>query len=1616
TDPGSQDSDDDGIADVEELPPFGGWQLPYAPDKSTRVWSDPLDPDDDGDGLSDLFERTQVTCPTCQPWADKTNPAVFNPNVWNLSPVALYVDDSSVDGYVRPGATVVYTSTTVNNLSGGQDLIGNLSVDVPAGFSAEGTEITVDVNSGETESLVTTLTVDATTSVTGSMASTMQLTDFDSTVWSWDAPLTSKLTGADAVQAIAAVALTGWSDPVLQVAREIGAGGLPQMVARVTSVAGDVRQSVTLATSTSSALTMTEPDIACTDEGACMVVWAQTDVDQTSTLWISLMPGRLPATAATRQVWKASGTSIQTPTVATNDEDFMLTWATEAAGTATLWSLPLDSTGGPKYVYPDEEPSAVVDPVNFRSGTGLSSPQSNWNGTSYGAVWVENGSIMRADLNVETGEAAAPKTIHAGQGWPQSEGLSRAPETVHDPVSLQSLLLYRGADNHFYAGQLNAADAFTLLALDTTNDFSTAGVQTALCADPKNGGWVAAWALPGDGIVNYQAVGPDGTLRGERQQVSQPATSGLALACSTARPVVDLDFEEAEGATSFTDASGFGNDATCVAGTCPVAGVQGRFGRAVHFNGAGEYLQVPNDPAFNFTRDQDFTVSFWVLADGQQQDTNSADVSIVSKWENDPVGYPFVVRYLHATGQVHAARYDGVNSAGVQSTQGINDSQFHHVVFVKNGATLALYIDGEQSGATVTDNTTGDTTNTFPLFIGSRGGQSNFFTGTVDRLQIFPRALSIQEIGGIYDAAAAIYDLDEPAGSQTFVDGSGNELTGLCTKDSTGDTCPAMGSPGVAYTAATFDGVDDAITVAPIKRVVNSYTYDFEDGVGPEWSADPNNLTIALNFQEAAGATLFADFSGGGHNAVCASSTCPTAGVTGHVGLAVQFNGTSEYLTIPNDSAFNFAAGQNFTVAFWVKTAVQQDTARTDNSIVEKWSNDGGSYPFVVRYVPATGKVYAARFDGTHQPVVTSAKSINDGQFHHVAFVKAGGTLTLYIDGVQSGNAVTDTATGTTTNAYPLYLGMRGGSAESGGTNHFAGTLDQLRIFAQALDAAQINQVALGTVNRLAPNGPGETYWTGGGDYWLGDFDNERVSLTLTDLPAHDTVKVRFNLITPIGFSDGWEGNMTAEGRGPDRWEWGYGSTAILNTSFAVPDSSQCDSEDPSCWGFTQAYPGAYVAQVADGLEIGVPVQPQFFYQDVANFAGTAVGDNPQFGWTSVLYQSAAKVYENPNYAGASQIFDPFVGTTSLNAQWPSWVSSMRIWPAQHGAQAGSIASSVTASALDGPIYAIANTISDHTADAIAVYFQGQTATTDPGGPEIWALDNVQVTLERDETSIPLNNQSFTLAAWAKRSATGNWDPIITQGANGTDQHLYFGFRGDQPNLFTCAFSKVGDALDSPQSYTDLDWHHWVCTYEVTTNTRILYRDGVEIARDTAAGSHSGLGITYIGRNGSAETFHGQIDEIGVWRQPLAAADVAALYNKVKAEDQSVMVGTLFAADASTTVAGSEVVLRETATNVGAVKQTTARTLTVDPDKPTVCPDANQCPLNGQYVQNRGTLIVAGTAQDPTSYVDQVEVDNGGWQALAGTGAWSYAWDISALADGEHALAVRAYDAVGNVS
>jgi hypothetical protein len=172
--------------------------------------------------------------------------------------------------------------------------------------------------------------------------------------------------------------------------------------------------------------------------------------------------------------------------------------------------------------------------------------------------------------------------------------------------------------------------------------------------------------------------------------------------------------------------------------------------------------------------------------------------------------------------------------------------------------------------------------------------------------------------------------------------------------------------------------------------------------------------------------------------------------------VALNFDGVDDNVAIPS-TVGNFATNDNFTVTTWIKipSANQPSTLNADNDILEKWSTVGG-YPFVIRYLNHTAsigdrfKINVGRWDGTNNPNMFSTITLNDDTWHHIAFVKNGTTLTLYIDGVEN-NTMTDNTTGTTTNSSPLYVGSRGNN-----TNYFKGEIDEVRIWNIGKNATQI--------------------------------------------------------------------------------------------------------------------------------------------------------------------------------------------------------------------------------------------------------------------------------------------------------------------------------------------------------------------------------------------------------------------------------------------------------------------------------------------------------------------------------------------------------------------------------
>ncbi|MFW9895740.1 MAG: DUF2341 domain-containing protein, partial [Candidatus Thorarchaeota archaeon] len=146
-------------------------------------------------------------------------------------------------------------------------------------------------------------------------------------------------------------------------------------------------------------------------------------------------------------------------------------------------------------------------------------------------------------------------------------------------------------------------------------------------------------------------------------------------------------------------------------------------------------------------------------------------------------------------------------------------------------------------------------------------------------------------------------------------------------------------------------------------------------------------------------------------------------------------------------------------------------------------------------------------------------------------------------------------------------------------------------------------------------------------------------------------------------------------------------------------------------------------------------------------------------------------------------------------------------------------------------------------------------------------------------SSINIASSTFSVSAWAKRGSSISADIIFQQGTSGQNTGFHAGFRSS--GFFTLAF--WNDDLDTSQSYTDTNWHYWTCTYDALTNARKIYRDGVNIASDTATDHFLGSGTFYLGWDGMVnEGFDGQLDEARLLNVALSSDWIITTYNNQK--------------------------------------------------------------------------------------------------------------------------------------
>jgi hypothetical protein len=202
-------------------------------------------------------------------------------------------------------------------------------------------------------------------------------------------------------------------------------------------------------------------------------------------------------------------------------------------------------------------------------------------------------------------------------------------------------------------------------------------------------------------------------------------------------------------------------------------------------------------------------------------------------------------------------------------------------------------------------------------------------------------------------------------------------------------------------------------------------------------------VSLLLKMNGANGSTAFTD-SSLYNNTVTANGNAQISTAQSRFdGASAYFDGSGDFLSFPNNSLFAFGAAP-FTIEMWI---YQAGTPNGSAVISEQYTGPGDAVAFSIGFCSGSaGSTTGSRpffglYNGSSWTGAVSATSLNNNQWYHIAGVRSGNTLTLYIDGVSVATTTTTYSIGVDEQ---IFIGKRWDA--SGTPSDFNGYIDELRV------------------------------------------------------------------------------------------------------------------------------------------------------------------------------------------------------------------------------------------------------------------------------------------------------------------------------------------------------------------------------------------------------------------------------------------------------------------------------------------------------------------------------------------------------------------------------------------
>ena len=201
--------------------------------------------------------------------------------------------------------------------------------------------------------------------------------------------------------------------------------------------------------------------------------------------------------------------------------------------------------------------------------------------------------------------------------------------------------------------------------------------------------------------------------------------------------------DEGSGATA-TDSSGNGNDARFEG--APVWVDDGKFGKAIKFNGSSDYLAAPDSESLDINGDQ-LSIAAWING----EDWPAAN-HILRKVADTGTSSIYILRV-----QPDSVRVYLNTSAGetiVQGTKVLPTNEWSHTALTYDGAEARIYVNGELD---ISMDVSGELTQSDNELRIGRGEPAGYFVGMIDDVRLYNHGLTESELLSAMEGSGADY-------------------------------------------------------------------------------------------------------------------------------------------------------------------------------------------------------------------------------------------------------------------------------------------------------------------------------------------------------------------------------------------------------------------------------------------------------------------------------------------------------------------------------------------------------------------------------------------------------------------------------------------------------------------------------------------------------------------------------------------------------------------------------------------------------------------------------------------------------------------------------------------